>query len=333
MKRYVIERDIPEVGTLERLNLLTVLTVIDIRAVGPGIWNGWKGQLLRDLYYRTEEAMLGGEAALGGAQRVASVHEELRAGLADWPDEAVERHLARGPDAFWLSADAETHQRWARMMQAADEAGEPLTIETRAMAFESVTEVTVYTSDHPGLFMRLAGAISLSGASIIDARIFTTNDGMALDLFYIQDAEGHPVVQSGALDRVRSRIRGALAGDYRVREALAEKGSPLPARAHVFRVEPLVLIDNDASATHTVIEVNGRDRPGLLHDLTRALFELSLSIAHARISTYGERAVDVFYVKDMFGLKVTSESRQDRIRERLLLALAPASGEPAAAAE
>ena len=343
MSNTAFKRDIGDPKTIrdfvdlvqspERLRLLLILTVADIRAVGPGVWNGWKGQLLRDLYYRAEEAMLGGEAALGARQRVAALHEELRAGLSAWPAETVERHFARGADSFWLSADTETHLRWAALMRQADEAGTPLTVDTRALDFESVTEVTIYTSDHPGLFMRLAGAISLSGASIIDARIFTTNDGMALDVFFIQDAEGRPVSQPAALKRLNERIQGALSGAYRVREALSKKSDQFPARAHVFRVEPLVLIDNEASGTHTVIEVNGRDRPGLLHDLTRALFELSLSISHARISTYGERAVDVFYVKDMFGLKVTGDSKQARIRERLLKALSSGLGAPAEAAE
>jgi len=306
----------------ERLRLLLVLTVADIRAVGPSVWNGWKGQLLRELYYKAEEAMLGGEAALGREQRAKAMQAALRERLGDWPEADLLRHFERAGPSFWLAADLDTHQRWAELMRAGDAEDPPYFFDTKVHAFQSVTEVTVYTADHPGLFSRLAGAISVSGASIVDARIFTTSDGMALDVFWLQDLHGAPLAERRDLERLRRRIGDTLRGDIRLSKALPERRSALPTRARqVFTVAPLVIIDNDASNTHTVIEVNGRDRPALLHDLTRALFELSLSISHARISTFGERAVDVFYVKDLFGLKVTGESKMEKIRSRLHEAL------------
>ncbi len=305
----------------ERLKLLVVLTVCDIRAVGPGIWNGWKGQLLRALYTRAEEYMLGGQPLENREERAALVKEQLRERLADWPAEAIEHHFGRGVAAFWLSAELSDHERWARMMRAADESGEAIAIDTQVHPFESVTEVTVYTADHPGLFNRLAGAITLSSATIAGARIFTTTDGRALDIFSIQDMEGNPIERPETIARLRLTIGKILSGETLLSVALAEKRSHLPVRAAVFTVQPAVIIDNDASRTHTVIEVNGRDRPALLHDLTKAFYSLSLTIANARIATYGERAVDVFYVKDLFGLKITSESRLSTIRQRLLEAL------------
>ncbi len=305
----------------ERLRLLLVLTVADIRAVGPGIWNGWKGQLLRDLYYRAEEEMLGSQDHESSRARAEGVVADLREALSDWSAEDIERHLAKGHTAFWLAADLETHERWARMMRQADRSGDGLSVSTRVMEFESVTEVTVYTADHAGLFTRLSGAMTLSGANIVDARIHTTSDGMALDVFWLQDLQGLAISRPDHLARIGETIQQIMRGELKVRKALNERRSRLPARAHVFKVEPLILIDNDASNSHTVIEATGRDRPALLHDLTRALFDLSLSVSHARISTYGERAVDVFYVKDLFGLKVTNETKLQQIRERMLQAL------------
>jgi len=301
--------------------LLLVLTVCDIRAVGPGIWNGWKGQLLRDLYIRAEEFMLGGQPVENREERALFVKEKLREILADWPLEAIEHHLSRGLAAFWLSADLSDHEYWARMMRAADETKQTITIDCQVQPFESVTVVTVYTADHPGLFSRLAGAITLSGASIAGARIFTTTDGMALDIFSIQDMEGNPIGRPETITRLRLTIGKILSGETLLSVALRAKRSHLPSRTSVFMVQPAVIIDNDASRTHTVIEVNGRDRPALLHDLTRAFYDLSLTIANARIATYGERAVDVFYVKDLFGLKITSETRLETIRKRLISAL------------
>ncbi len=312
---------VEHVQSPERLKLLVVLTVCDIRAVGPGIWNGWKGQLLRDLYNRAEEYMLGGQSLANREERAASVKEALRERLQDWPGEAVDQHLDRGMAAFWLSAELSDHENWARMMRSTDDAGEAIAIDIRVHPFESFTEVTVYTADHPGLFSRLAGAITVSGATIAGARIFTTTDGMALDVFSIQDVEGGPIERPESIARLRLTIAKILSGETLLSVALGEKRSHLPGRASVFTVQPAVIIDNEASRAHTVIEVNGRDRPALLHDLTKAFYGLSLTIANARIATYGERAVDVFYVKDLFGLKITSEKRLATIRKRLLTAL------------
>jgi [protein-PII] uridylyltransferase len=305
----------------ERLRLLLVLTVADIRAVGPAVWNGWKGQLLRDLYYRAEEAMLGGLAMEGHKSRVAAAKDALRKELADWPAAAIDKHLARGPDAFWLSADAKAHARWARMMMQADREGAPLAIDTRPHTFHGVTELTVYTADHAGLFSRIAGAIALCGVSIVDARIFTTQDGMAIDTFQVQELDGTAVQRPDKLAKLSASINRTLAGDVKPHEELPHRHFG-PSRAKVYRVAPRVLIDNNVSTSHTVIEVNGRDRPGLLFDLTRAIFRLNLTITTARIATYGAQAVDVFYVKDLFGHKVAHERKLSQIEARLLEALA-----------
>src|SRR5262249_14355550 len=238
-------------------------TVADIRAVGPAVWNGWKGQLLRELYYRAEEAMLGGLSGQGRKSRVEAAKAALAQELTDWPKDAIERHLARGPDAFWLSTEVKTHARWARMMAQADREGAPLAIENRPQAFRAVTELTVYTADHPGLFSRIAGAIAICGVTIVDARIFTTSDGMAIDTFMIQELDGTAVQRPDKLARLTSSIARTLAGEVRPHEILPTKRSG-PTRAKVYRVAPRVLIDNNASMSHTVIEVNGRDRPGLL---------------------------------------------------------------------
>jgi [protein-PII] uridylyltransferase len=188
--------------------------------------------------------------------------------------------------------------------------------------------MVVFAADHPGLFMRVAGALALSGASIVDARIFTTSDGMALDGFGIQNAEDLGAVDDpGRLRRIRTNVAKALAGEIRLDSALEGRRS-LPERADVFEVEPRVLVDNSASRTLTVIEVNGRDRPGLLYDLAKSLKDLGVVIVSAHISTYGERVVDVFYVKDVFGLKITQGQKLRRIQQRLTSALGAAQQGP-----
>jgi len=303
----------------ERLRLLLCLTVADIRAVGPGVWNGWKGQLLRQLYYEAEAQMLGGFSATARPTLVAEAKAELEKRLADWSSEERTRAVAGHYDPYWLTLGADVHEALARQMRVAEEHGEKLTLVARTDAFRSVTEVTIFAADHPGLFSQLAGAVAMSGANIVDAKIFTTSDGMALDIFSIQDSEGRPLGDTRRIERLRETIKRVLGGEIVPRTVIDARH--VRRREEAFRVEPRVLIDNNASDTYTVIEVNGRDRPGLLHDLTRALFVAGLSIHSAQIATYGERAVDVFYVKDGFGLKVMQTQRLEAIRARILEAL------------
>jgi [protein-PII] uridylyltransferase len=162
----------------------------------------------------------------------------------------------------------------------------------------------------------------------VDARIFTMTNGMALDVFSVQDAGAGGAFESGdKLAKLSVMIERVLSGQLKPLQDLATRKTSHASRTRVFHVPPRVLIDNAASTTHTVIEVNGRDRPGLLYDLTRALSNLTLQISSAKISTFGEKAIDVFYVKDVFGLKVTHDGKLAKIRERLLHALADPSGE------
>jgi [protein-PII] uridylyltransferase len=330
-------RDIAElVQSPERLRLLLVLTTADIGAVGPGRWNAWKAALLQQLYHGVEARLSGGPtdsraAAAERASRLKKARKAVADRLKDWTPDEVEAHLALGYPAYWLSFDPATHERHARMIREAKRAGETLRVDTRVDRDRGVTEATIYAADHPGLFWRLAGAFAMSGANIVDARIATLANGMALDVFTVQDVQGGAFEGGDRIARLSVNIARALAGEVRTRDELDKRTRAMPSRTRVFPVSPRCLVDNRASRTHTVVEVNGRDRPGLLHDLTRALTHLSLQISNARIATYGERAVDVFYVRDLFGLKITDERQLERIRERLLEVLA--DGEDAAEAK
>ena len=305
----------------QRLRLLLVLTVADIRAVGPGRWNGWKGHLLRDLYHAAEAVMTGGLIADDRGRRAAAARETFRARAEAAGDADLDALLEGCDDGYWLSADAEAHFRHAKLVRAAWQTDPPLAVDARSDAFRAITDVAVCTEDRPGLFARLAGAMASVGASIVDAKIFTTADGMALDTFWIQDALARPFAEAHRIARLKRAVTEALAHEGPL-PPLALEGGRLPRRAAVFTVAPRVLVDNRASDLHTVVEINGRNRPGLLYDLTRALTRLRLSIMSAHIATFGERAVDVFYIKDRFGLKVTREETLDHLRRLLLAELA-----------
>ena len=309
----------------ERLRLLVCLTVVDMRATGPTVWNNWKAELLRELYYASEDLMSGGLLAAGRQKRVEAAQAALREALSDWSDEDFEEHLSRGYPGYWLSFSNDALARHARQIRNAEKENIPLSVETRVDRFRGVTELSIYTQDHPGLFSRIAGAISAAGANVVDAKIFTTPLGMALDTFWLQDDEGGAFEQASRLAKLSVRIERSLAGRMKNDEAQATRNF-VPARTRVFDVPPRVMIDNQASTTYTVIEVNGRDRAGFLHLVTRALYGLALQISTAKISTFGERAVDVFYVKDGFGMKITHDGRLKKIRETLLEAIAEDAG-------
>jgi [protein-PII] uridylyltransferase len=344
MTRTAFKRDVDDPKTIadfvtivqspERLKLLLGLTIADVRAVGPGVWNAWKGGLLRELYSRAIEVMSGGIGVEKRVARVEAAQEALRAQLAAiWTPEEIEAHIVRGYPSYWVSFDGATHMRHARLVREAEITKAPLTIEWRLEPGQGVTEVTIYTGDHAGLFSQIAGGMALSGASILDAKIITMANGMALDTFVIQSAGGEPFDSPSRLAKLSANIEKALSGRLRLARELAQRRSAHQhSRTQVFKVPPRVVIDNTLSAVHTVIEVNGRDRVGLLYDITSAMTRLNLQISSAHISTYGERVVDVFYVKDIFGLKVDHERKIDEIRVSLLAALRePGIGEAAAA--
>ncbi|WP_421708011.1 [protein-PII] uridylyltransferase [Algihabitans sp.] len=314
------------VQSRERLNLLLVLTVADIRAVGPGVWNAWKASLLRELYWRSEEVLSGGFSTEGRERRIEVKKAALRQALEECAEafdpDWIEGFLERGYDAYWLSLDVETLVRHARLIRTAEAEQRLLTVDTRVDPYREATEVTIYTADHAGLFNRIAGALAVAGANVEVARIFTHKDGMALDIFWVRDAaNGGAFAKPSKLAKLYAAIERTLSGSIRPLTELRRQAPNLPSRFEIFTVAPRVLIDNAASRQHTVIEVNGRDRPGLLYRLTLALARLGLMIDSAQITTYGERAVDSFYVHDALNSKIESPQRLRAIRKKLLEAL------------
>ena len=306
------------VQSQERLRLLLVLTIVDIRAVGPGVWNSWKRQLLGDLFVAAEEMLRLGHKQFGRAERIAAKKQAVGVILKerDALIGTVGRQLS---DAYWI---AEPEDIIALNLQQMDGAlGEPLSVEATWYPARGATLVTVLAADHPGLFYRIAGGIHLAGGNIIDARIHTARNGTAVDNFLVQDPLGRPLNEASQIARLKNAIADALANRVKLLPQLAARPLARP-RADAFDVRPIVIFDNKASNRFTVIEVGSRDRPALLSGLARALFEARLVVHSAHIATYGERAVDTFYVTDVLGEKITSESRMKTVENRLLEAAA-----------
>ncbi|WP_099828070.1 [protein-PII] uridylyltransferase [Oceaniglobus indicus] len=297
----------------KRLDLLTVLTVCDIRGVGPGTWNNWKAQLLRQLYRETADALDNGLEALNRETRGTEARRLLREALSGWDKAAVRRETQRHYPPYWQGLDTDTHTVFARLLRDIQDGD--IKIDLKPDEDRDATRACFAMVDHPGIFSRLAGALALVGANVVDARTYTSNDGYATAVFWVQDAEGHPYARE-KLDRLRKMIGRTLKGEVVTSDAL-EPRDKMKKREKGFRVPTSITFDNDGSEIYTIIEVDTRDRPGLLYDLTRTLAASNISIASAVIATYGEQVVDTFYVKDMFGLKFYTESKQRTIEKRL----------------
>ena len=301
----------------DRLRQLLVLTVCDIRAVGPDTWTGWKAALLRELYWRADERLSGSGNVESLPHRANAAKDRLTERLADWPADELEAHLAKAPMTYWVAWDVDTLAYHADLLRRTESTEPGLTIELHDDTEGQATVVTVCTLDHTGLFARLAGALALAGANIVGARAFTLHNGYVIDSFWIQSGEGGFYHEG---DRLRDRVHKVLTGGLALTETLQQPPAWL-SRTAVFKVEPRVIVDNEASRYFTVIEVNGRDRPGFLNKVAWTMTRLGLQIASSHISTYGERAVDVFYVKDVFGLKVSHAGKRVQIEKALVEAI------------
>jgi [protein-PII] uridylyltransferase len=306
------------VKTRERLDLLTVLTVCDIRGVGPGTWNNWKAMLLRQLYGDTAEALQGGLEQLNRAKRENEAKRALRAALSGWEPAALRAETDRHYAAYWQGLSTETQAVFARLLL--DLRDDEIRIDLHPEPARDATRACFALADHPGIFSRLAGALALVGANVVDARTYTSKDGYATAVFWIQDIEGKPYEVS-RLPRLRKMIERTLLGEVRARDALKDRDR-IKKREREFRFPTHVTIDNEGSDIYTIIEVDTRDRPGLLYDLARTLAAANIYIASAVIATYGAQAVDTFYVKDMFGLKLYTRSRQEALERKLRQAIA-----------
>ncbi len=320
--RMTIENFSKVVQSVERMKLLTILTVADIKAVGPGVWNGWKAQLIRSLYYETEPTLTGGFSEVNRAQRVAVAQAEFRAALADWTAAELDHYIALHYPAYWLKVDLPQKIAHARFVRSAAQAGKSLATSVAFPAARGVTELTVLAPDHPWLLSIIAGACAVAGANIVDAQIFTTTDGRALDTIAVSREFEHDEDEERRAARITDSIEKALRGDLRLPEVVAKRATA-KARLKAFALEPEVTINNNWSNRYTMVEVTGLDRPGLLFELTATLSKLNLNIGSAHVATFGERVVDVFYVTDLFGAKITSAVRQATIKRALIGLLLP----------
>jgi [protein-PII] uridylyltransferase len=309
-----IEDFVRRVQSPERLRLLLILTVVDIRAVGPGIWSEWKRTLLRTLFESAEERLRLGFRQHGRTEVVRDRQAEL-AGALGWKKSAIRAHARRLPDSYWLAEPLPWQAANARQVAEAEaRIGEAQpSVVAEADPASGATRVSVFTPDREGLFYRICAGLASAGANIIDARIHTTRDGMALDNLLVLDGRGQAYAESRQRSRLVRSVKSALTST----EPPALPATESPRRTSAFEVAPSVASAERASSRTTVVEVNARDRPALLAALADAIHACGHTIHSAHIATYGERAVDVFYLSAPGGTKLTAK-QMEALRARLL---------------
>ena len=310
------------VQSMERLRLLLILTVVDTRAVGPGTWNDWKRQLLRQLYDSAEERLRLGHKQRGRSEQVSMRQAELRNAL-DWPAAGWKAHARRLPDSYWLAEPLMWQKSNALQIAAAEamvgEIAPSVIAEDEADL--AATRISVFSPDRAGLFYRICAGLAAAGASIIDARIHTTRDGMALDNLLVHNSQRRAYSDK----RLRSRLIRAVEKAITAEEIpVLPAQAPLERRRAAFHIAPSVVVAPRASNRTTVIEVNARDRSGLLARLALAIHSQGHQVHSAHIATYGERAVDTFYLTNVAGRKLTV-AETDLLRDALLAAAGAAS--------
>jgi [protein-PII] uridylyltransferase len=283
-----------------RLAMLYILTAADARATGHHAWTPWRQALVRELVAKVEHVLERGEMGADRAQALEEVMASARALLRHEDPDLVEAYLDRLPRAYLLTVPPETAARHFDLVtpplasaEARTDAGPGDRVGTY--------DVTVVARDRPGLLAKVAGSLALTGLNILSARAFTTEDGVAIDVFTVEAAfQGE--VDEERWRRMRTALRKSLEGRISLEYRVRERRRHYPAPRSDIPVE--VTVDNGASDFATVVEVSAPDRIGLLFDLARTFHELELDVHLAKVATYGPRVVDAFYVRDLYGGKI-----------------------------
>ncbi len=320
-----IDKFLKIVTTPEQLRYLTLLTICDIRAVGPDTWNDWKSRLLQKLFVRVSARISGQSHKSLMREEIAVAQYYLHDKLLrdNWREDEIMKIAEITTAAWWLGFSLQAQYHHAQILRCFKKGD--VKVHFHSNEDENVTEMTTLALDKKGLFVDIAGALALSNVNIMEARAVTLNNGVILDVFTFTDLNDCLISDSLKLNRIKDKVLKALKGKINWPQEQKKIRKVLPTiegkKYEYFDAYTQVRIPSNASTSATVIEVRAIDRPGLLYDVSKAILAQNLQIISARIATYGEKAVDVFYVKDEAGLMITSKKRLEMLQKNILSAL------------
>ncbi|MGH1350693.1 MAG: [protein-PII] uridylyltransferase [Methyloligellaceae bacterium] len=295
------------VQTRERLMLLLILTVCDIRAVGPGVWNGWKRQLIRSLYFSTQPLLAGGYSDVSQESQIAKAKELVRIELKDWSEAEQNSFINRHSDNYWVRTELKHQILHAELLKQWDAEKQMLVFNINVDENSGVTEITVVTKGIKQLLTNISGACASSGANIVGAQISTTLDGLALDTIVIKREFPRSEDEKRRANRIIKMLGSLLSGEQKIDQITVDKGRKAQL-VDVFSVDPEVIIDDNLSEEFTVLEFNAPDQAGLLFHVMKVLAKYKLIISSAHIATFGEKAVDVFYISNFKSRNINKEN-------------------------
>ena len=315
----VIKSFVDKVKSVERLKLLLVLTVADIKGVGPEIWNDWKGSLITELYSKSFDML-----------QKDNVNELIKTPKKSFEIFLVENGLTNSDakkycsyyynnywEIFKLSRIINHYEIFRNMYKDSKKFKVHLFDESKLKA----TELLVIAPDHHGLFSLISGLVSASGYDVVNAKIITRSDGYALDTFFIQNKNRQPIIEEHSKKKLLKIISQGLEGNFNVEKALNKRWEEIPARFRAIKAPTRVIIDNNMSDEYSILEIKCKNAPGVLYRITKVITSLGLQINTANVSTYGDRVVDIFYIKDAFGLKIDNNKSMDKVKMSILKTL------------
>ena len=297
------------------------MTFADMRAVAPKVYNNWRDMLLSDLYMKALKILEQGDReAVDPARLLALTKSELRTQLGSGDAErtrSLEEFLERMPDRYFLITPRQDIPYHFDLMRRLD--GSALVCQHRHFPDREFSEFIVATHDQHGLFSKIAGVLTANNLNILSARITTRADGVVMDVFRVSHGRGGMALEDDRWLRVERDLERVISGQQDIETLVAEAHvAQTSGRKFLRRVATEVTVDNRSSEQFTVVDVFTQDRVGLLFAITHTLFKLGLLIHFARISTNADQALDVFYVSDRAGGKITDLERMRELRETLL---------------
>jgi [protein-PII] uridylyltransferase len=311
-----------QMGESENLKMLYLLTYADIKAVGPDAWTEWKALLLQELYEKAFEVLERGDFRFEArSERVKNVKRKVQELLADeYPPASIRDELKAMTTRHILSNAPPVIAEHIRVLISLGD--ESCVMKVSHEPEKGYSNFTICTLDVPGLFSMITGVMAASGMNILGAQIHTSTNGKALDVLQINSPQGFVITDDSRWRRVEEDMRRVLEGKVRVRSLVEKRQRPSLLGEKVKpRFPTRVEIDNEVSSDYTVIDIYTHDKVGLLYGISSTLTELGLYIGVAKISTKVDQVADVFYVKDIFGQKLTSEEKLAEVEGRLLKAI------------
>ena len=298
-----------KVQSLEQLKLLFIFTVADMKATGKSIWNNWNKYPLEKLFLKTRNLFLGSSINVN-KNIIENLKSKLKKDKNLRPKKKIENFLKTLPKEIYLNNDK---SKIVKFLQIIQKSREKNCIKIFQNIEKLATEIIIYTKDKPGLLYKLSGAVTISGFNVVEAKVSTLNNGMALDILWVRDLNGLMLDKLYHFSKLQKKMLEILSNDNLLeKEMKNEREKSL--KKNLFNINTKIFIDNNSSKKHTILEINTFDRIGLIYDLTKKLYKLGLKISSAKILTMGKGANEIFYIQDFRGNKILSNKKINKLK-------------------